>query len=136
MGMKLPPDITAKVLEVTSGGRVNPGKAPEQPARKRSKYNAKKTTVDGIAFDSKKEASQYSVLTLLQRAGQISGLKLQVRYRLIVNDVLVCVYVADFVYYDINGSQVVEDCKGFKTREYELKKKLMLAVYGIKIKEV
>lgn len=136
--MQLPPELAAKVLEIAGqqAPAAEASKRPKQePSKKRPKYNARKTVIDGITFDSKKEAERYSVLKLLERSGQITELKLQVLYRLVVNDILVCKYVADFVYYD-GDAWVVEDCKGFKTREYILKRKLMKAVYGIVIKEV
>lgn len=150
--MKLPPELAAKVLELSGDQKPKATEeVPEvlerpangwtrrpkrEPAKKRAKYNAKKTVVDGIKFDSKKESERYSVLKLLERSGQIGGLKLQVVFLLSVNGILVCRYIADFVYNDANGNQVVEDCKGFKTREYELKRKLMKAVFDIDIKEV
>ena len=104
-----------------------------------SKYsNIKTVTADGIKHDSRKEARRWVELTLLQKAGEISDLKRQVKYELIpkqegeraVN------YIADFVYTDNKtGDTVIEDCKGFKTDVYRLKKKLMQWRYGIKIKE-
>lgn len=152
MGMKLPPELAAKVLELSGDQKPKATEeVPEvlerpangwtrrpkkEPVRKRPKYNAKKTVIDGITFDSKKEADRYSVLKIFMLIGRITGLELQASYKLVVNGVLVCRYVADFVYNDANGNQVVEDCKGFKTREYKLKRKLMRAVHGIEIKEV
>lgn len=105
--------------------------------KKRSKHNSIKCEVDGIKFDSKKEARRYKELLILQLAGNIKDLKLQQSFSLLVNQIEVCRYVADFVYFDNEkGKQVVEDVKGFKTRMYILKKKLMKAVYGIEILEV
>ena len=122
----------------------------------RSKYRSKKITVNGILFDSKKEARRYSELRLLEKAGAISGLELQKTYELIpaqyeyyerygklgrrLKDGKRCiersvVYIADFVYQQ-NGKTVVEDTKGIKTKEYILKRKMMLYFHGIKIKEV
>ena len=104
-----------------------------------SKYNAQKTR----GFDSKKEARRADELRLMERAGAIRNLRYQVEYVLIpaqyINGRCVerdCKYRADFVYYDKKSGQlVVEDCKGFKTPEYRIKRKLMLRVYGIRIKE-
>jgi len=96
------------------------------------KYGNIKSEVDGIRFDSKLEARRYCVLKLLQQAGQISDLKLQVPYKLEINGSLVCKYVADFVYQE-NGQMVVEDSKGVETPEFKLKKKLMKAIHGIEI---
>ena len=108
----------------------------------RSKYGAKKVNVDGITFDSQKEARRYKDLSLLERAGRIQDLRLQVKYELIpaqrIDGKVVeraCSYVADFVYTE-NGKTVVEDTKGFKTQEYIIKRKLMLWVHGIRIKEI
>lgn len=103
-----------------------------------SKY--KNTRIDG--FDSIKEMKRYSELCLLQRAGKISGLERQVRFELLPNqydDNGKCVYrgityIADFVYWK-EGSFVVEDVKGFRTKEYMIKKKLMYYFHRIKIKE-
>lgn len=104
-----------------------------------SKYHAKK--VGGHA--SKKEHYRANQLKLMQLAGVISGLREQVSYELIpaqrdsTGKLLErnCCYIADFVYVDGNGNVVVEDTKGFKTPEYKIKRKLMLQVHGIRIKE-
>lgn len=110
----------------------------EKPKRRKPhKYHAKRTTVDGITFDSKKEAERYSELRLMEKAEEIANLQLQVLYPLKVNDQLICSYKADFVYLDRKTKRtVVEDCKGFRTREYQIKRKLMAAIYGIEIVEV
>lgn len=104
-----------------------------------NKYGAKRATRGGLRFDSQAEARRYDELVLLEKAGEIEDLKRQVRYRLEVNGVHVCDYVADFTYVRFSRPRqrvrVVEDCKGVMTREYLLKKKLMLAVYGIAIEE-
>lgn len=105
---------------------------------RRPKYRNQKTEVGGILFDSKKEAARWVELLDLQRAGRISCLTRQVRFRLKVNGMLVCSYVADFVYIE-RGRRVVEDVKSPLTRKlpvYVLKKKLMLAVWGVTISEV
>ena len=102
-----------------------------------NKYGAKKVTApDGSVFDSRKEYNRWCNLRLLERAGRISELKRQVSYELIPKQVgeRACSYVADFVYIE-NGKTVVEDCKGFRTEGYKIKRKLMLWVHGIKIKE-
>ena len=127
----------------------------------KNKYFNKKTKVNGIEFDSRKEASRYMELLLLQRAGEIQDLKLQEKFVLIPSQYErvetgeyyktgdkkgipktkeVCVeksvvYVADFTYIE-NGKMVVEDTKGMKTKDYIIKRKLMRHKYGIKIKEV
>lgn len=106
------------------------------------KYHNTKVKINGEIFDSKKEAARWQELLLLQRAGKISHLNRQVTYTLIPSQYIdgKCVersvkYVADFVYHQ-DGQLVVEDTKGMKTPEYVLKRKLMLSVYGIRIKEV
>jgi len=101
------------------------------------KYHARKTEVDGIVFDSKKEAERYRQLLLLQRAGEITGLQIQVPYVLIEKSKYgkTIKYIADFVYREKNGEQIVEDTKGVKTPVYRLKKRLMAEIYGIEIRE-
>ena len=102
----------------------------------RNKYRAVKTEVDGIIFDSKREAARYMELMLLQKAGEISHLELQPSFDCIVNEKKICSYHADFRYFTANGC-VVEDVKGVRTEVYRLKKKLVEALYpGVKIQEV
>jgi hypothetical protein len=101
----------------------------------RNKYGAIKTTVDGIKFDSKKEAARYGVLKLCEKAGSISNLSLQPKFDLIVNGTKIGFYKADFKYNNLNGKEVIEDVKGMKTPVYNLKKKLIKAIYGIDIFE-
>ena len=99
-----------------------------------SKYRAVKVVIDGIKFDSKKEGARYNQLKLLERAGKIKDLKLQPRFDLIINDCKCGFYKADFDYVE-NGKRVIEDVKGMKTPVYNLKKKLIKAIYGIEIFE-
>ena len=122
------------------------------------KYGSKKVTIDGITFDSKKEAYRYRDLKLLLRAGKIQNLELQKPFELIPAQYAQSTevyqkgvnkgkpkqgklieqsvkYVADFVYTE-NGKTVVEDTKGVKTKDYIIKRKLMLYVHGIQIKEI
>lgn len=109
-----------------------------------SKYHARKVTIDGITFDSAKEAHRYQELRLLERAGAISGLRRQVKYELIPAQRIggkvierAVTYIADHVYFDKRtGETVVEDVKGMKTKEYVIKRKLMLYVHSIRIREV
>lgn len=107
---------------------------------KKSKYGSTKVEVDGITFDSAKEARRYGELKLMQKAGMIGLLELQVVYELNVNGGKVCSYIADFVYViSATGEKVVEDVKSDSTKKierYRLKKKLMKQCYGIEIKEV
>ncbi len=104
------------------------------PAPKRHKYGAQRTQVDGIWFPSKKEAHRYAELRLLEQSNIITHLRMQVRFPLIVNDVKISEYRADFVYFE-RTRQVVEDSKGYRTPEYRLKRQLMLAIFGIEIRE-
>ena len=122
------------------------GKAYWSP---RSKYGARKTVLDGIKFDSEKECRRWCELKMLEKAGEVTGLERQVPYELIPSQYEVkadgsrgrCIeraasYVADFVYRDKDGKLHVEDAKGMRTKEYVLKRKLMLHVHGIRIEEV
>lgn len=121
-----------------------------------SKYKSRKVTKDGMQFDSLKEYKRYTELALLEKVGQISRLERQVKFVLIpaqyervsMSDYInskgkktrgklierECSYKADFCYWK-DGQRIVEDTKGFKTKDYIIKRKLMLQVHGIRIKE-
>lgn len=103
-----------------------------------AKYNNRLTVVDGITFDSKKEAKRYRELKLLERGKEISELERQVSYELIPKQKgeRSVSYIADFRYKDRDGEVVVEDAKGVRTQVYILKRKLLLWVHGITIQEV
>ena len=110
-----------------------------------NKYHNKKITIDGITFDSIKESKRYQELKLLERAKEITELKLQVPFVLLDSYVLNgkkrqgIKYIADFVYIDIRTRKyVVEDVKSpaTKTQVYKLKKKLFEQKYEIEIREV
>lgn len=104
--------------------------------KKPAKYKNKIVKQDDITFHSSNECSRYGTLKLLLRAGHIRDLKLQVRFKLEVCGMLICTYVADFVYFDLyKAKEIVEDFKGFLTPEYKLKKKLMKAIHDIDILE-
>ena len=106
-----------------------------------NKYHNKKTTIDGITFDSKAEAARWKELKLMERAGIITELHRQPVFDLTPN--FRCnghfyrrmQYIADFSYKE-NGILVVEDVKGVRTKEYLIKRKLMAWVHGIEIREV
>lgn len=121
------------------------------------KYGNKKVSIGDIVFDSRKEAKRYQELVLLEKAGEISELETQKPFELIpaayetyerygkngkrLTDgkrciEKACVYKADFVYKDKDGNTVIEDTKGMRTKDYIIKRKLMLSIYGIRIKEV
>ena len=122
---------------------------------KSNKYGNRKITFDGQTFDSKKEMRHYTELLLLEKAGKIKDLQRQVKFQLIPAqrepDIIgpkgghkpgklierEVSYVADFVYTDLQtGQTVVVDTKGFRTKEYTIKRKMMLYFHGIRIKEV
>lgn len=109
------------------------------------KYHNKKIVYDGIVFDSKREFYRYQELKLLENAGKIKDIRRQVKFVLIPSQKddrgkiieRECSYKADFVYFDIEENrEVVEDTKGFRTKDYIIKRKLMLDKYGIRIVEV
>lgn len=120
--------------------------------KKGSTRGNQKITVDGVMYDSTKEYKRYLELIVLERAGVISDLRRQVKYVLIPTqrepDTIgprggikkgkliekECSYYADFVYKE-NGKEIVEDCKGFREEKYLIKRKLMLYIHGIRIKE-
>lgn len=128
--------------------------------RQPSKYGNKKYTLDGITFDSKKEAARWAELRILEKAGKIEDLRRQVKFvlipaqyedstevyqrgankgkpkkgKLIEHE---AAYIADFAYRDKETDRtVVEDTKGFKTKDYILKRKLLLERYKIRIREI
>jgi hypothetical protein len=103
-----------------------------------SKFRNVPTWVDGIRFASIREAERYQALKLLLAAGRIRDLRLQVTFELEVNGVKICSYRADFVYHELvrrEWKHVAEDAKGARTPVYLLKRKLMLAVHGISVRE-
>lgn len=118
-----------------------------------SKYNNQKIGINGETFDSRKEYKRYRELLLLEKAGRITELKRQVKFvllpsqyepdkvgvrggvrrgKLLEREVS---YIADFCYY-LDGQQIVEDTKGVRTKDYIIKRKLMLYQHGIRINEV
>lgn len=107
-----------------------------------NKYHNKKVIIDGIKFDSQKEGNYYLKLKMLEKAGKIRDLRLQVPFVVLetfkVDDRTYrkTKYIADFTYYDDKDKLHVIDVKGFHTNEYQLKKKLMAWKYGIEIEEV
>lgn len=119
----------------------------------KTKYHSKKNVISGEMFDSKKEWRRYQELKRMEKYGEITGLQRQVKFVLIpaqrepdtigprggvtkgkLLEREVC-YVADFVY-EVNGKRIVEDTKGFRTKDYILKRKMMLWVHGIRIQEI
>ena len=118
-----------------------------------SKYHSQKVVADGEVFDSRKECRRWQELKLLEKAGEITDLRRQVPFEIIPDQrepdrigprggrrkgriiERKAVYIADFVYKDRSGLEVVEDCKGMRTKGYIIKRKLMLYKFGIRIKE-
>lgn len=124
-------------------------------ARHRNKYRNTKIEVNGNVYDSKKEYQRHQELRALQRCSAIRDLQRQVKFVLIPTqrepDTIgarggihkgkviekECAYIADFTYWDVDNEElIVEDTKGFRTKDYIIKRKLMLHVHGIRIREI
>ena len=126
--------------------------------RKATKYNNRKVTINGVTYDSEKEYRRYRELLLLEKAGAITDLQRQVKFVLIpaqyetferygkkgqrLKDGKRCIersvdYYADFVYTE-NGQKVVEDTKSepTRTKDYVIKRKLMMYIHGIRVREI
>jgi hypothetical protein len=108
-----------------------------------NKYHNKKTIIDGILFHSKKEAEYYSELIMLRKCGDIASFERQVPFVLqegyVINGKKIrpIIYIADFVIEYIDGTEEVVDTKGFRTKIYKLKKKILLYKYpNINFKEI
>lgn len=97
--------------------------------------NVKRKMVNGIEFDSTKEARCWQDLCLMQQAGQITELRRQVPFQIVVCGNHICQYTADFTFRKA-GRAVVMDAKGFRTEIFKLKRKLMIACHGVEIEEV
>lgn len=104
--------------------------------KKRHKHNAQKTVLDGITFPSKLEADYYAVLKLRVRAGEVTRFELQPEF--ILQEAFITrngrkvreiKYIADFKVFYPDGRVEIVDTKGFRTKDYKLKKKLFLAKY-------
>jgi hypothetical protein len=118
----LPPEILEQLAE-------------EDKPKKPPKYKNSWVEIDGVKFQSKREAARWGVLKLMEQAGEISDLRRQVRYRLEVNGLLICCYICDFNY--TKESQLVcEDVKGLVLPIFKLKQRLMKACLNIDVKIV
>lgn len=129
-----------RIVDYKDNGRTHamPPNLPNTAVKKRSKYNATKTTVNGLQFASMKEANYYkNVLLPRLKAGEIGLLELQKEYELNPGGTHSLKYLADFVWVEaLTGETKVVDVKGFRTREYLKKRRLMKKVHGIIILEV
>jgi len=133
-------------LQARIAGRKSTTEMRDQPAEREKrgqKYGNTKVTDGGNKFDSKAEHKRWQYLALLERAGEIRELRMQVPFVLIPAQVAPdgkkvrpTVYVADLVYRDKDGELVVEDPKGMSTPEWRIKRKLMLQVHGIWVREI
>jgi hypothetical protein len=126
-------------LDTGDGSKTAGGIVSGLPAvtSKRSKYNAIKTEVDGIVFDSKKEAKRWTELRLLERAGQIHNLERQHRVDVKYNGILLFWWKADFVFFE-DGKRIYEDVKSPMTAAlpvYRLKKRILKAMLNIDVRE-
>ncbi len=91
-----------------------------------SKYGNRKVVVNGIEFDSAIEGSRYRDLSLMEKAGEISGLTIQPHFTFEMNGLLFSTYTADFEYFE-NNTRIVEDVKGFKQPDYSLRARMFIA---------
>lgn len=136
---KFPPHIQRQIKSQLAKKTRMEEIADEKNPEKKSKYSSAKTDIDGIRFDSKKEAEFYAELKLREKAGEITHLRLQPRYLLQEafkhegKQYREMEYIADFEYIE-NGETVVVDVKGFRTAVYMIKRKLFLYKYGDKVK--
>lgn len=106
-------------------------------ARRKNKYGAKKTTLDGLKFDSKAEAKFYAALKQREKEGEVHSVELQRPYTLTIEGKLIATYKADFVFWDqIEERWRVVDVKGVVTPVFRLKQKMMKAIYGIDVEVV
>lgn len=116
---------------------------------KRNKYNARKTVIDGITFDSQKEAKFYIALKQMEKEGIVRDIELQPKFWLKIGDVDVKIkskgypngrrasYRADFKYFDMNHQKMIYvDVKGFDTEVSRLRRAIVEAIYGIEIEVV
>lgn len=101
-----------------------------------NKFGAKKVRYDGYLFDSGMEWRRYTDLRLLEAAGEVHDIEVHPKFDIIVNGIRVAGYEADFRYEGRDGNVHVEDVKGARTAVYSLKKKLIEALYGIRIEEI
>lgn len=136
---KEPANKTVAAVKQTQnkkGGGAIPHKQNNTKNNTKSKYSNKKVLIDGITFDSMKEANRYRELKLLEKVGEISNLVLQPVYVLLNGfeykgeKIRAIKYIGDFEYIEVKtGNKVLEDTKGFKTKDYLIKVKLLKSKY-------
>lgn len=132
-----------KGLRTWTGKRVGQLSHEERnkEAQPRSKYRNKRVVAGGLHYDSKAEYRRHQELMLLEHSGEIRDLRFQVPFELVPSVRFIGArraqpamrYIADFVYVDKTGRQIIEDVKGCMTREFILKRHLMLALLGLHI---
>lgn len=125
-------------------GRSVAASEPKKTGAAPNKYGAHKVVVAGIKYDSKAESRRHQALLRLEQLGVIRDLRRQVTFTLVPSvrfdgakrQQPPMVYIADFVYLDDKGLQVIEDVKGMQTPAFKLKRHLLLALHGLHIKLV
>ncbi len=122
------------MTEVLSRQQLRAAIAP----KKRSKYRNEPVVIDGIRFDSKREAAYFAALKLREKAGEVGGVELQKPFPILgPKGELICTYRADFAFWDHKEDRFrVIDVKGVETDVFKLKRKLMRAFKGIEIEVV
>ena len=132
---KEPANKTVAAVKQTQNKKGG-GAIPNKQNNTKSKYSNRKVNIDGITFDSKKEANRYKELKILENIGKISNLVLQPIYVLQESfeykgkKIRAIKYIGDFEYIELKtGNKVLEDTKGFKTKDYLIKVKLLKNKY-------
>ncbi|MFM0243805.1 DUF1064 domain-containing protein [Paraburkholderia sediminicola] len=134
------PAVLGEPISRLLGGNMLASQAVEP--KRRSKFGNRQAVVDGITFDSEREAKRYCVLKLREKAREISNLRMQVPFVIVEATTIAGkrvrerIYIADFVYDLPHGSMVVEDSKGMQTPMYRIKRQLMKVVHNIEIQEI
>lgn len=126
-----PPEPKGKKKEVLPDGII-------EPNGQTAKFKNKKIRIDGIVFDSLKEGDFYRSLKYQKESGFVSSYEIHKKYVFIMNGIRICSYTVDFVVHYPNGKTDVIDVKSFITRQkkdYQIRKKMMKAFFGIDVIE-
>ena len=130
-------NVQARIARSTKDMRDKP------MVRSHQKYRNEKVEEGDKKFDSKAEHKRWQYLDALEKAGEITDLRMQVPFELIPAQVAPdgrkirpTSYIADFIYTANDGSLVCEDVKGYATPEWRIKRKLMLQVHGVWVREI